>query len=124
MQYYHFPCGCAFRVLEPAANPNVLPKLDFSINDISVDCKATWKMLAKGITKGVFQLESSLGKQWAKRLKPEHIEHLAALGAILRPGVLRAISEEDKCSMTELYCRRKNGESEVKYFHESIKHIL
>lgn len=122
--YYKFPCGCSFRILQEHSDPDVLPLLDFDIDEIDFDCKATWDLLSRGITKGVFQLESQLGKQWTKRLKPNHIENLAALGALLRPGCLRAIDEKFGCSMTELYCRRKNGEADVEYIHPCLQQVL
>jgi DNA polymerase III alpha subunit len=44
-------------------------------------------MLGQGLTKGVFQLESPLGrKPGPSKLKPESYEHMAALGSLLRPG--------------------------------------
>ena len=124
MQHYRFECGCSFPVLKESNDSDILPLLDFDVDNINLDCNATWKLLGKGITKGVFQLESQLGKQWTKKLKPEHIEHLAALGALLRPGCLRAIDERHQCSMTELYCRRKNGDAPVEYIHDSLRLIL
>ena len=36
--------------------------------------KATWQLFAEGKTKGVFQLESNLGKSWSKKLAPNNIE--------------------------------------------------
>ena len=30
----------------------------------------TWTLLQEGRTKGVFQLESNLGKSWAKKVSP------------------------------------------------------
>lgn len=98
MRYKFDYCGCSFPVIEEAASSDVLPKLDFNIDEMNLDCKATWDLLGKGITKGVFQLESNLGKSWTKKLKPENIQHIAALGSILRPGSLRAISEKHGCS--------------------------
>ena len=50
--------------------------------------KKTWKLFADGKTKGVFQLESNLGKSWAKKLAPNNIEELSALIAIIRPGCI------------------------------------
>ncbi len=122
--HYRFQCGCSFPVLAKHPNPNALPLLDFHINDIDVDCPATWELLGHGLTKGVFQLESNLGRTWTKKLKPEDMEHLAALGALLRPGCLRAIDEHAKCSMTELYCRRKNGQAPVEYIHPCLEKVL
>lgn len=122
--FYKFPCGCSFPVIQESKDPDILPFLDFDFDEIPYDCSATWDLLARGITKGVFQLESQLGRTWTKKLKPEHIEHLAALGALLRPGCLRAIDEKHKCSMTELYCRRKNGLAEIEYIHPALEPVL
>lgn len=81
-----------------------------------------WSMLSSGDTKGVFQLESQLGKSWAKRLKPRNIEELSALIALIRPGCLEAFFEGK--SMTQHYIDRKHGLEEVKYFHPSLEPIL
>ena len=52
-----------------------------------------WELLCEGKTKGVFQLESQLGRAWSKRTKPRSIEELAALISIIRPGCLKAFTE-------------------------------
>ena len=49
------------------------------------DDDTTWKLFADGKTKGVFQLESNLGKSWSKKLAPNNLEELSALIAIIRP---------------------------------------
>lgn len=87
------------------------------------DCKLVWEMLAEGRTKGVFQLESNLGRTYSKKLKPESIEHLSALSSILRPGSLED-RDENGVSTTDHYCLRKNGLEPVTYPHESLKQIL
>jgi intein/homing endonuclease len=115
MRRFEFDCGCSF--------PMTGDKIKLDIEKVPLNCKRTWDLISSGLTKGVFQLESGLGKHWTKKLKPENMEHLSALGAILRPGVLRAVDEND-ISMTEHYCRRKNGEEPVEYFHPALKPIL
>ena len=67
----------------------------------------TWKLFAEGKTKGIFQLESGLGKAWSKKLAPNNIEELSALIAIIRPGCLKAFV--DGKSMTQHYVDRKHG---------------
>lgn len=79
-----------------------------------------WKDLSEGDVKGVFQLE--LQKRWTKKLKPENIDHLAALLAIIRPGVVEAI-EKGK-SMTEWYIDRKNGKEPNPVVHDAVDPIL
>lgn len=123
MKSYQFPCGCTWPILEERTDPDVLPLLDFRIEDAPDHCPATWALLGRGQTKGVFQLESPLGRQWTKKLRPESAEHLSALGSILRPGCIRAFDSEG-VSMTQHYCRRKNGEEEVKGYHPAIDPIL
>lgn len=84
--------------------------------------KKTWKLFAEGKTKGIFQLESNLGKAWAKKLAPNNLEELSALIAIIRPGCLKAYV--DGKSMTQHFIDRKHGREEVTYLHESLEDIL
>jgi DNA polymerase III alpha subunit len=82
----------------------------------------TWQLFAEGKTKGIFQLESNLGKAWSKKLAPNNIEELSALIAIIRPGCLKAYV--DGKSMTQHFIDRKHGREEVTYLHESLEEIL
>ena len=82
----------------------------------------TWNLFAEGKTKGVFQLESNLGKSWSKKLAPNNIEELSALIAIIRPGCLKAYV--DGKSMTQHFIDRKHGREDVTYLHESLEEIL
>ncbi len=134
-QYYTQKCGCQFLISEEYVakrgkpvewylNNNLIPPIKLDIRNVRKDCPKVWDMLGKGLTKGVFQLESQLGKQWTKRLKPTCIEHLCALGALLRPGCLRSIDKQNNCSLTELYCRRKNKECQTEYLHECLIPVL
>jgi DNA polymerase III subunit alpha len=82
----------------------------------------TWNLFKEGRTKGVFQLESNLGRSWSKKLQPTNIEELGALIALIRPGSLKAIT--DGKSMTQHYVDRKGGLDVVKYLHESLTDVL
>lgn len=84
--------------------------------------KDTWQLFAEGKTKGVFQLESNLGKSWAKKLSPTSIEELSALIAIIRPGTLKAYVNGK--SMTQVFVDRKHGREEISYLHPSLEEIL
>lgn len=110
-------------MLEDSVPDDTIPLLDFDVEKAPTNCKATWDLLGKGLTKGVFQLESSLGKTWTRKLKPENLEHMAALGSLLRPGCLRAIDEQG-VSMTQHYVRRKNGEESTLKYHPAIDAVL
>tara|TARA_R110000824_G_scaffold9415_4_gene42148 strand:+ start:39342 stop:40979 length:1638 start_codon:yes stop_codon:yes gene_type:complete len=110
-------CGCEFK-----SEDGKHPKIDFG--SIDLRCRKTWDLIGSGATKGVFQLESHLGREWAKRVKPSNIEDLAALVALIRPGCLRAMSGDPPKSMTQRYCDRKNGQEITEYFHESLEPIL
>lgn len=90
--------------------------------NIQYNDKATWQLFAEGKTKGIFQLESNLGKAWSKKVAPTNIEELSALIAIIRPGTLKAFV--DGKSMTQHYVDRKHGREEVVYLHESLEEIL
>ena len=89
---------------------------------IDYNDEKTWKLFEDGLTKGVFQLESNLGKSWSKKVKPKNLEELSALIALIRPGSLKAIS--DGKSMTQHYVDRKMGIDTVVYLHSSLTDIL
>ena len=94
------------------------------IYSIGMDCKKTWDLISSGMTKGIFQLESHLGRSWAKRVKPKNLEELAALIALIRPGCLKAMSGDPPKSMTQRYVDRKFGEEDLEFFHPSLEPIL
>jgi len=112
-----FKCGCEFET-------DRLGKTVFStdINTLPFDCHKTWGMICEGNTKGVFQLESQLGRSLASQAKPETIEELSDLIAIMRPGCLEAMVKGK--SLTMHYIDRKHGKEPVEYFHESLEPIL
>ena len=92
----------------------------FDINNF--DDPEVWDLICSGKTKGVFQLESNLGRHWAKQLQPKNISELAALISLIRPGCLKAYT--DGKSMTQHYVDRKAGKDAVIYPHESLEDLL
>ena len=123
MSKYKFPCGCEFDITDKNIKDcDGLPGISIDYENIPHDCPATWELIQSGHTKGVFQLETNLGRHWAKELIPRNITEMAALVSLVRPGCLRAIV--DGKSMTQHYCDRKNVGDEVKYFHDALKPIL
>jgi DNA polymerase III subunit alpha len=120
-EYFGFDCGCKFPIIDKTGD---FPKIDFSpkIEHINLDCSRTWKLISEGNTKGCFQLESRLGQMMAKKLKPENIEQLSGLIAILRPGCLESM--RDGKSITNHYIDKKNGQESIDYFHPALEPIL
>lgn len=79
------------------------------ILDVPLDDDEAWDVIASGNTKGIFQIESNLGRKWSMEVKPHNIEELAALISIIRPGTLLSKAEDGKRNMTQVYADRKNG---------------
>ena len=79
-------------------------------------------MCIRDSTKGVFQLESQLGRSMAERVKPRNMEQLSDLIAIIRPGCMEAIV--DGKSLTNHYIDRKHHTDPVEYFHDALEPIL
>jgi len=92
------------------------------IDNIPMNDPEVWKLFAEGRTKGIFQLESNLGRSWSKKVKPENMEELAALISILRPGSLKAMYQGK--SMSQHYVDRKHGLEPVEYLHPSLEPFL
>lgn len=91
--------------------------IDLDINHVSLDDKKTYKMLTKGETSGVFQLESSGMRKLVRDLKPNVFEDLGALVALFRPGPLES-------GMVQDFVERKHGRQAITYAHPLLEPIL
>lgn len=91
--------------------------IDIEINNIPLDDKKTFELLASGDTDGVFQLESGGMKKLVRELKPSVFEDLGALVALFRPGPLDS-------GMVGDFVDRKHGRQKVTYPHPALEPIL
>jgi DNA polymerase III subunit alpha len=82
---------------------------------LPLEDKATYEMLAKADTVGVFQLESSGMRDAMRRLKPDRFEDIIALVALYRPGPMENIPKYIAC---------KHGTERPDYLHPSLEGIL
>lgn len=85
------------------------------LSTIPLDHSATFEMLQRGETVGVFQLESQGMRKALIGMKPDRFEDIIALVALYRPGPMDNIPT---------YNARKHGEEAPDYYHDDIKPIL
>ncbi len=84
---------------------------------LPLDDEETFKLLRRGNTVGVFQLESKGMRNLMRKLKPSRFEDIIALVALYRPGPLGS-------GMVDSYIRRKHGEEPVNYPFPELEPIL
>lgn len=85
------------------------------INSIPLDDNLTFDLLSKGMTTGIFQLESDGMRDVLKRLKPSSFEDIVAVNALYRPGPMENIP---------LFIDRKHGREPISYPHPDLLPIL
>ena len=76
-----------------------------------------YKLISRGDTEGVFQLESSGFQELLKKLKPDKFEDIVAAVALYRPGPLNS-------GMLDDFIARKHGRQKIEYPHPSLEGIL
>jgi DNA polymerase-3 subunit alpha len=89
--------------------------LDIDLQNIPMDDTATYELLQKGETTGVFQLESSGMRRYIKELKPTAFEDIIAMISLYRPGPMEWIPG---------YIKAKHNPETIRYFHASFEPIL
>ena len=89
----------------------------FLIDRIARDDGEVYKMIARGDTTGVFQLESSGFREILTKLKPDKLEDIVAAVALYRPGPLEG-------GMVDDFIERKHGRKKVEYPHPDLEGIL
>jgi len=85
------------------------------VTEIPIDDKATYELLARGDTTGVFQLESAGMKRYIRELKPDRFEDIIAMVALYRPGPMQWIDD---------FIGRKHHPERVVYDHEKMEAAL
>lgn len=91
--------------------------IDLDLENIPMDDKNTFKLLANASSGGVFQLESSGMRDLLKKLNPEKFEDIIALLALFRPGPIGS-------GMLDDFMKRKHGEVSIRYDHKLLEPIL
>jgi DNA polymerase-3 subunit alpha len=85
------------------------------VGALPIDDPATFALLARGETVGVFQLESQGMRKALAGMRPDRFEDIIALVALYRPGPMDNIPT---------YNRRKHGQEEPDYLHPLLEPIL
>lgn len=88
----------------------------FSIEAVPLDDAATYDLLCKGDTEGVFQVESSGMTDLVVKLRPRQFKELIPLVALYRPGPLNS-------GMVDDYVNRKHGITKVDYMLPELAEI-
>ncbi|OZT77889.1 DNA polymerase III subunit alpha [Salinicoccus roseus] len=86
----------------------------FSLADIPDD-PDVYRLLGRGMTLGVFQLESDGIRKVIREMKPEQFLDIVAVNALYRPGPMKEIPN---------FIAGKRNPSTVKYPHDDIRDIL
>ncbi|QVK17251.1 DNA polymerase III subunit alpha [Mycoplasmatota bacterium] len=89
--------------------------IKIDINHIPFDDPKTYRLIARGETTGLFQLESSGMRSVLRDIKASQFEDIVAVNALFRPGPMDNIP---------LYIARKNKKQKVEYLHEDLIPIL
>ena len=89
--------------------------INIDIGNIDLKDSKTYKMLKKGLTTGVFQLEGQGMRDTIIKIQPDRFEDLIAIVSLYRPGPMDNIPT---------YINRKQKKESYSYIHDDLKEIL
>lgn len=89
--------------------------VEVDIENIPLDDKKTFEMLARGETMGLFQLNGSGMTHFLKDLRPSSIHDINAMVALYRPGPMESIPQ---------YIERKHNPHLISYLDPRMKEYL
>jgi DNA polymerase III subunit alpha len=91
------------------------------VEKLTLDDPATYALLGRGETLGVFQFDGGPMRSLLRLMQPDNFEDISAVGALYRPGPMGAGSHTN-------YALRKNGQQPITPIHpelaESLEEIL
>lgn len=87
------------------------------IEELTLDDETTYRLLQRGDTLGVFQLDGGPMRALLRSMRPDTFEDISAVGALYRPGPMGADSHNK-------YARRKTGREPVEAIHPELAEPL
>lgn len=87
------------------------------LHEVPTEDPATYEMISRGDTVGVFQIESRAQMAMLPRLQPRTFYDLVIEVAIVRPGPIQG-------DMVHPYLRRRQGLEPVEYPHPALRRVL
>ncbi len=87
------------------------------LEELDLTDEATYRLLQRGDTLGVFQLDGGPMRALLRSMRPDTFEDISAVGALYRPGPMGADSHNK-------YARRKTGREEVVPIHPELAEPL
>jgi DNA polymerase III subunit alpha len=91
--------------------------LDLDVISKTLDDPATYELLARGDTLGVFQLDGGPMRSLLRLMRPDHFEDISAVLALYRPGPMGAGSHTN-------YALRKNKQQDITPIHPELEEPL
>jgi DNA polymerase-3 subunit alpha len=89
--------------------------LVLDLDNLPLDDRGAYELLARGETVGVFQLEGAGVRDMLKKLRPDRFEDIIAVVSLYRPGPMENIPR---------YIAVKHGEETADYLHPALEGIL
>ena len=90
-------------------------KVEVDLDSLPLDDAATYELLQRGDSTGVFQLESSGMKRYLRELKPSKFDDIIAMVALYRPGPMQFIDS---------FIKRKHGKEKITFLHPKFENAL
>ncbi|NBO78682.1 MAG: DNA polymerase III subunit alpha, partial [Actinobacteria bacterium] len=91
--------------------------VEIVLEDLELTDKATYELLSRGDTLGVFQLDGAPMRALLRSMQPDQFEHISAVLALYRPGPMGVNAHND-------YADRKNNRTKVVPIHEELAEPL
>ncbi len=100
---------------EAVRRVRVIHHIEVDIENIPLNDKKTFEMLARGETMGLFQLNGSGMTAFLKQLRPTSIHDINAMVALYRPGPMESIPQ---------YIERKHNAQLIAYLDPRLEKVL
>jgi DNA polymerase-3 subunit alpha len=91
--------------------------IELVLEDLALDDRATYELLSRGDTLGVFQLDGGPLRALLRSMRPDNFGDISAVIALYRPGPMGANSHNE-------YADRKNGRKPVAPIHWELAEAL
>ncbi len=91
--------------------------IDLDLESVPLDDPATFELLGRGETLGVFQLDGGPMRDLLRRMQPTGFEDIVAVLALYRPGPMGMNAHND-------YADRKNNRQAIKPIHPELEEPL